>query len=238
MNRKFLPVAIAVTIAFFSCQHRTPTQPQDSPRSAISISFLSKDTPPEVAEIVGFLSRPGYDTLRSEFSISSGLARCEFDDLQSGNWHLRVEALNAQNVLLYAGETDVAVVAGVTVPVSLHLDPATGSIDVTVTWGDSSTTGANNALQFGGDGGSVLIPPSPDFHLQELTVEMYVQVNNLDTIMVPFLYETGLDQHSQADGFSVKWEQGLLYFRIAVQSNTADGVSKPYSFRRLSTPRT
>lgn len=61
---------------------------------------------------------------------------------------------------------------------------------------------------------------------------MYVQVNNTDTTLVPFLSETGLDEWSYADGFSVKWEHGLLYFRVAVRSNFADFVYTPYSFKK------
>ena len=111
---------------------------------------------------------------------------------------------------------------------ALILNPLTGSINVTVTWG---TSAVNHVLLLNEQGGSVQFAPSATFHLQQFTVEMYVKVNNTDTLLVPFLCETDLNEWSYADGFDVKWEQGLLYFRVAVQSIQADYVCAPYSFK-------
>jgi hypothetical protein len=60
------------------------------------------------------------------------------------------------------------------------------------------------ALLFKGVRGSVAIPTSALYHLQELTLEMFVQINNADSMMVPLFCETNLNQWNQADGFGVK----------------------------------
>ena len=121
--------------------------------------------------------------------------------------------------------------SGITTPVNLELDPATGSISVKVTWGKLMSD-SKFALLFKGVRGSVAIPTSALYHLQELTLEMCVQINNADSMMVPLFCETNLNQWNQADGFGVKWEEGNLVFRVAVQSNLADAIGKPYSFKR------
>ena len=49
--------------------------------------------------------------------------------------------------------------------------------------------------------------------------------------MVPLLCETNLNQWNQADGFSLKWEEGYLYLRVAVDPTLSTAVAKPYSFK-------
>ncbi len=187
-----------------------------------------KDAPQEISRIVGVLSRSGYDTISTPFVVANDTSTCEFDNLATGVWHLVVNAYNSSDSVQYTGQTDVEVLAGQTTPVALTLNPLTGSINVTVTWG---TSAVNHVLLFNEQGGSVQFASSEAFHLQQFTVEMYVKVNNADTLLVPFLCETNLNEWSYADGFDVKWEQGLLYFRVAVQSMQADYVCAPYSFK-------
>jgi hypothetical protein len=233
MKNISLAITILFSISLISCQRNNPVDQSSQPaaQSNLEISFLMKDAPPEVAKIVGVLSRPGYDTLRSVFTISKDTASCQFNDLAVGVWHLRVNAFDTGNSLRYFGESDVEVYSGITTPVNLELDPTTGSISVRVTWGKLKSD-SRLALLFKGAGGSVAIPPSTLYHLQELTLEMFVQINTADSIMVPLFCETNLNQWSEADGFGVKWEEGNLVFRVAVLSNSADAVGKPYSFKR------
>ena len=195
----------------------------------MKISLLMKNAPAEVVKIVGLLTRNGYDSISKQFTVANDTASCVFAAIPVGQWHLRVDALDGNDTIRFSGQTDVEVYAGQTTPVSLALDPTTGSINVTVTWGSSTS---NHALLFGGNKAVVLFAPSTAFHLQQLTVEMYVQVKNRDTTLVPFLSETDLDEWSYADGFSIKWEHGLLYFRVAVRSTFADYVYVPYSFKK------
>jgi hypothetical protein len=187
--------------------------------------------PVDIAKIVGIISRSGHETLKKEFTIGVDTASCNFTNLPVGEWHLRVNAYDGSNALRYFGEEDVEIVRGEATPITLELGPRTGSANVRVTWGHSAPD-SKHVLLFGGMNGSVAFAPSGDFRLQEFTIEMLVQVNTFGSFMVPFLSETELDQMTRADGFSVKWEEGNLIFRVARSSNLADGVSKEYSFNQ------
>lgn len=188
-----------------------------------------KDAPAEVVKIVGTLSRDGFDAISKQFTVAHDTALCEFADIPVGQWHLRVEAYDSNDTMRFSGQTDVNVFAGQTTPVSLILDPTTGSISITVTWGTST---ANHVLLFGQKGGSVVFAPSAAFHLQQFTAEMDVLINNTDTTIVPFLCESHLDEWRSADGFTLKWERGIFYLRIAVRSDFADYLWIPYTFKR------
>jgi hypothetical protein len=50
---------------------------------------------------------------------------------------LKVDAYNNSDIIIYTGSTDVYVVSGTVTPVYLQLNPATGSISITVSWGES-----------------------------------------------------------------------------------------------------
>jgi Concanavalin A-like lectin/glucanases superfamily len=233
MKNISIAIAFLFSLSFFSCRSSNPVEHslQAAASSKIAVSLLMKGAPQEVTKIVGILSRTGYDTLQSQFVIGSDTASCEFSSIAVGVWHIQVNAYDNSNTMLYSGAADVQVYAGIVTPVNLSLDPVTGSVIVTVTWG-TSLTSSQYALLFGSDGSLVAIPPASLFHLQVFTVEMDVQINNTDTTMVPLLCETNLNQWNRADGFSVKWERGYLYLRVAVDSTYSNAVAKPYSFKQ------
>ena len=242
MKNKSLVFIIIGVLLLVSCRNSNSQQKDPSPltqssqstsaaRSNLSINFSMKLVPVDVIKIVGIISRKGYDTLKKEFLVRLDTASCNFNDLRVGEWHLRVNAYDAANVLRYFGEQDVDIVPGITTPVTLSLESTTGSANVTVTWGNSAPH-LKHALLFGGMNGAIVFPPSDDFRLQEFTVEMLVQVKNLGSLMIPFLSEADLDQMNNADGFGLKWEEGNLCFRVARRANLADGVSTEYTFKR------
>jgi Concanavalin A-like lectin/glucanases superfamily len=153
MKRISLVISILSFFILNSCQQSNPVISPSTPleKTGVSIHILMKDAPSDVASIVGVLTRTGYDTLKNGFSIVNDTATCEFSNISAGTWHLQVSAYDASNTLTYAGATDVQVSPGVATPVSLVLDPATGSILVTVTWG----TNGNRSLIFDGTSGYV-----------------------------------------------------------------------------------
>jgi hypothetical protein len=136
--------------SFVACGHRIPIDRESAnnqqSHTGLTINLSMKDALPDVAKIVGILSRQGYDSLTSAFVIFNDSAHCEFEDLALGIWHLQVDAYNKGNVLRYSGKTDVQVIGGITVPVTLHLDPTIGSISLTVTWGGTRNPPPLNGL--------------------------------------------------------------------------------------------
>ncbi|MCB0753614.1 MAG: LamG domain-containing protein, partial [Ignavibacteriae bacterium] len=61
-----------------------------------------------------------------------------FDEISVGKWNLSIEAFNNDNYVIYSGNTEVNVLKGTITPISLQLNPTTGSIFVNVTWGANS----------------------------------------------------------------------------------------------------
>jgi hypothetical protein len=73
--------------------------------------------------------------------LSDTTAEISFDNIQAGTWHLKVNAKDSSNLILYNGETDVLIMAGFTTQVSLVLEPTgagTGNVHIFVTWGTFS----------------------------------------------------------------------------------------------------
>lgn len=71
--------------------------------------------------------------------ISDSTADILLQDIQAGEWHLKVDASDSANVVLYAGETDIMIFAGFTTQVNLVLEPTgegTGNVYIWVTWGN------------------------------------------------------------------------------------------------------
>ena len=135
---KSILISLSSIIIFIlvSCNNGNPvgTVPQKN-YSNLSIGFSMDKAPSNIWRIEGILSRQGYDTLSSDFKIFNDSAVCEFNNIPSGLWHLRVNAYDSTNTVKYSGETDINVIAGMTIPVNLTLNPATGSIYITVSWG-------------------------------------------------------------------------------------------------------
>ncbi len=162
MKKILIPIFILIAFISLSCNKTNPvgTSLSNKSSSAIKIGFSMKDVPANVASVVGILSRQGYDTLKSQFVISNDTAQCEFDNIVAGTWHLQVNAYDGTNALKYSGGKDVQVVGGEITSVNLVLNPTTGSISVTVTWGNSGTA-PNKSLVFDGSSGYVDVADSP-----------------------------------------------------------------------------
>ena len=138
-----------------------------------------KDAPSDVASIAGILTRAGYDTLKNGFIILNDTATCEFNSIAPGTWHLQVCAYDVSNTETYEGATDVQVSPRIATPVSLVLDPATGSILVTVTWGTNSNK-SNKSLIFDGTSGYVEMTNSPNLANIDsaMTLEAWIKPQN------------------------------------------------------------
>jgi hypothetical protein len=100
--------------------------------------FLKFANPPQgITAIIARLTHPPSPDRTLILNIVDSSASGTFDDVQVGFWHLKVDALDASQVVRYSGETDVEVFPGETSHVSLQLLPTTGNIEITVTWGGS-----------------------------------------------------------------------------------------------------
>ena len=103
----------------------------------MSLQIDMSQAPAEVVKITGTLSRSGYEDCIFQFAIQGDSATALVENLAYGVWNLKVDAYNSSDVIIYTGATNVYVVSGSVTPVHLQLNPATGSIYITVDWGDS-----------------------------------------------------------------------------------------------------
>jgi len=97
------------------------------------------NAPANIVEVIAYLSQYNYDTLSCNLNLLSGpSADIAFENIAVGEWHLKVDAINSDGVIVYAGETDISILAGITTQVNLPLIPTgkgTGSVYISVNWG-------------------------------------------------------------------------------------------------------
>jgi len=127
-------INLFLSMGFFSCDRPNPmtSKIEDGNETALmKLNFTN--IPDEVKKIVVYLSREGYDTLIQEILVAGQEAYCRFEGVAAGTWHLKVNALGDEENILYAGETDVTVIAGQTVNVNLELK-AVGNVEIHVSW--------------------------------------------------------------------------------------------------------
>jgi hypothetical protein len=70
--------------------------------------------------------------------ITDTTADITFNDISAGGWHLKIDAADEDTVVVYSGEADVTILAGITTQVNLVLQPTgagKGNIYIYVTWG-------------------------------------------------------------------------------------------------------
>ena len=117
----------------------------------LEFSISLAKAPVLIMSMSGYLSKSGEDTIWFDFVIEDDNAYCNVKNLKPGDWKLTVNAYNADNVLAYSGSTIVTINPGEETTVYLHLDPATGSLTVIVTWGSNLYDGLVAYYPFNGN---------------------------------------------------------------------------------------
>ena len=133
-------VLLMILCYFLSCDQHITTPVSDdnsyNPDGLMKITLDMTDAPSEVDRLEGKLYNDDGDEIYFDFEIDENYATAFVENIPSGNWKLRVDAFDEDDNLIYTGKAEITVYPGVVTPVSLHLNPATGSLDITVTWGD------------------------------------------------------------------------------------------------------
>ncbi len=132
-----LTLIILLTSFFISCDNKTPVDPDiNGSKGQLSFSIDMTQAPDDVVSLQGILSRVDHDTVFFDFEMTEDKAIAEVEELISGTWILRVNALDEDGHIIYSGSTDVTVVSGETTTVYLNLEPTTGNLKIIVTWGE------------------------------------------------------------------------------------------------------
>ena len=182
-----------LALLIFSCQKNIEQPKVNYPEKAgqLSMKIDMTNAPSEVMAIRGMLIQ-NKDTIRFEFKIKDNYAQARVDNIPTGTWFLRVDALNAQGAVIFTGSTRVVIMAGQTTPVYLQLNK-TGSIEIIVTWDEHTpkilayfpfdstyedfSLFHNNALKFGD------VHFAPGIHGQAVGfdgMDDFLQINNLE----------------------------------------------------------
>jgi hypothetical protein len=138
---------VVFSFIIIQCSNEIPTakDPVDLELGKISLRIDKANAPEEVVLVEATLSRAGYDSLYGSLDLlSTTSADITFEDVAAGEWHLKVNAKDSAGVVLYTGETDVNILAGILTQVNLTLVPTgsgTGSIYIYVTWGQGQNQG-------------------------------------------------------------------------------------------------
>lgn len=140
-----IPVIISL---MWSCnQHSTNPEFDNNTDRTKGIMKLSLDminAPKEVIRLQGKLYNPNGEEKYFTFQIGEYYATAIVEDIAAGKWTLTVDAFDINDNIIYTGSTDVTVYADTITPVSIHLNPVNGSLEITVTWGDGDDQFENN----------------------------------------------------------------------------------------------
>jgi predicted GH43/DUF377 family glycosyl hydrolase len=143
MKRFILSLAIFISLLLYSCTSETPVSP-DVQKGGITLNIDRAHKPANVVEVTAYLTREGFDTISGTLNLlSDTTADMTFNDIAAGQWHLKVDAADEDSTVVYTGETDVNILAGITTQVYLTLVPTgggTGSIHIIVNWGVPQNT--------------------------------------------------------------------------------------------------
>lgn len=138
MKNLFVLFGIISVIFFQSCAtDPVSNEPKDSGKILLKID--KQNAPESVVFVKAYLTRENHTTISGMLNLQSdSTADIFLDNIDAGQWHLKVDAEDDSGLVLYTGETEVDIFAGFTSQVYLTLNPTgsgTGSIYIYVNWG-------------------------------------------------------------------------------------------------------
>lgn len=145
MKNLFYSFVIVSSLFLIQCSNEIPitSDPINLELGKISLKIDKDNAPDNVALVEAFLTRTEHDTIYGALNIlTSTSADILFEGVAAGEWHLIVNAKDSAAVIVYTGETEVDVSAGLLTTVELVLIPTglgVGSIYIYVRWGNSNT---------------------------------------------------------------------------------------------------
>ena len=111
---------------------------------SISLNIDKANTPSDVVAVIAYLTRENYETLSGFLNLlSDSSADISFQSIPIGTWHLKVDAINKDSMVIYSGTSDVKVQESILTQINLTLIPTgsgTGNVYIYVTWGNSQNT--------------------------------------------------------------------------------------------------
>ena len=138
MKNFIVLLSLISILSFQSCAtDPVSNEPKDSGKILLKID--KQNAPESVVFVKAYLTRESHTPITGMLNIQSdSTADIFLDNIDAGEWHLKVDAEDYSGLVLYTGETEVEIFAGFTSQVYLTLNPTgsgTGSIYINVNWG-------------------------------------------------------------------------------------------------------
>lgn len=128
-----------ISVLFFQSCATDPVSEEPKDAGKILLKIDKQNAPASVVFVKAYLTRENHQPIIGSLNLQSdSTADILLDNIDAGEWHLKVDAEDDSGLVLYTGETEVQIFAGFTSQVYLTLSPTgsgTGSIYISVTWG-------------------------------------------------------------------------------------------------------
>ena len=141
VKKKWL-VLVLFSLILISCKDETNVVSSNSQtKGSVKISLDKNTTPSNVAQVKVTLTREGFTPITGVMNITTdSTASLTLNEITAGTWHVKVDAYNSQQIIVYSGETDANIVSDQITQLNLTLYATTsgmGGISITVKWSDT-----------------------------------------------------------------------------------------------------
>jgi len=138
----WFPILIIISF-LFNCSQNVSNPVSSKDTGKVLLKIDKQDAPATVFTIKAYLTRENYSPITGTLNLKSDTtADVLLDNIDTGEWHLKIDAEDNNNVVLYSGETDVQIFAGFATQVNLTLNPTgagTGSVYISINLGTSES---------------------------------------------------------------------------------------------------
>ena len=137
--KKLLVLIVFFAVIFLQNCTTDPGIEENKESGKILLKIDKQNAPQSVVLVKAYLTRINYQPIVGTLNLQSdSTADLFLDNIDAGEWHLKVDAEDSNGLVLYTGDADVQIYAGFTSQVYLTLSPTgsgTGSIYIYVGWG-------------------------------------------------------------------------------------------------------
>lgn len=143
MKRWFLISLVLIFVLLTGCGKQSLTPKQGSLLFTVDFRTLANGAhlateDITIAKVSILLTRENYANITKDLTVTENVATGKIENLEPGYWHIKASVYDNTNILLFTGEADANVKAGVDTAVKIlfdpvgAVDPVTGSISIEV----------------------------------------------------------------------------------------------------------
>ena len=111
MKKTIMFLFFSLLVLLIGCnQDEITSSSAESNKGGISLSIDKTNAPSDVIVVIAYLSRNNYKSYSGYLNLlSESSADISFESIPAGMWHLKVDALNNDSLVIYRGENDIQV---------------------------------------------------------------------------------------------------------------------------------